>query len=105
MQLFQQIVLTTVLAIPAASAFAPSTTKGATSRLFADETAEEAVEAVVEEISTKLNVPTGGLNGWEPDSSKFAFGLPGTIVSLKTYIDSRTSKSRRCRPALTKFVV
>ena len=84
MQLFQQIVLTTVLAIPAVSAFAPSTTKGATSRLFADETAEEAVEAVVEEISTKLNVPTGGLNGWVPDSSKFAFGLPGTIVSLKT---------------------
>ena len=89
MQLFQQIVLTTVLAIPAVSAFAPSTTKGATSRLFADETAKEeatAVEAVVEEISTKLNVATGkgSLNGWEPDSSKFAFGLPGTIVSLKT---------------------
>ncbi|OEU11878.1 Chloroa_b-bind-domain-containing protein [Fragilariopsis cylindrus CCMP1102] len=85
MQLFQQIVLTTVLAIPAVSAFAPSTTKGATSKLFADETAEEAVEAVVEEISTKLNVPAGGLNGWEPDSSKFAFGLPGTIAPFPDF--------------------
>jgi hypothetical protein len=89
MQLFQQIVLTTALAIPAVSAFSPLSTKGSST------------------VSTKLNVATGNgnLNGWEPDSSKFAFGLPGTLVSLKTFIDSCTSKSRHRRPSMTKFVV
>ena len=67
MQLTQ--IIFTALAIPAVSAFAPPSTKGSSA------------------VSTQLNVATGkdNLNGWKPDSSKFAFGLPGTMVSLKTH--------------------
>jgi hypothetical protein len=65
MQLSQ--IILTALAIPAVSAFAPPSTKGSSA------------------VSTKLNVATGNdnLNGWVPDSSKFAFGLPGTLVREK----------------------
>jgi hypothetical protein len=75
MQLSQ--IILTALAIPAVSAFAPPSTKGSSA------------------VSTKLNVATGNdnLNGWVPDSSKFAFGLPGTLVrEKKTTIYSFTSK-------------
>ena len=61
-----QIIFTAALAIPAVSAFAPPSTKTSS--------------------ATQLNVATGNnndnLNGWKPDSSKFAYGLPGTLVSL-----------------------
>ena len=73
MQLTQFIF--TALAIPAVSAFAPPSTKTSP--------------------ATQLNVATGNnndkLNGWKPDSSKFAFGLPGTMVSLNTQIELCTS--------------
>jgi hypothetical protein len=64
MQLFQQILLTAVLAIPAVSAFAPSSTKGF--------------------VVTKLNAGKTYLNGWVPEDSttKFCYGLPGTVVSF-----------------------
>jgi hypothetical protein len=80
MQLSQ--IILTALAIPAVSAFAPPSTKGSSA------------------VSTKLNVATGNdnLNGWVPDSSKFAFGLPGTLVSEKKKIYSFTSKLYHRRP-------
>jgi hypothetical protein len=81
MQLSQ--IILTALAIPAVSAFAPPSTKGSSA------------------VSTKLNVATGNdnLNGWVPDSSKFAFGLPGTLVrEKKTTIYSFTSKLYHRRP-------
>ena len=60
MQLSQTL-LTAIVTVPAATAFMTGT--GPTSLSAA----------------TKLSAT---LNGWIPDESKFAYGLPGTIVSL-----------------------
>jgi hypothetical protein len=72
MQLFQITLLTTALAIPAVSAFAPSsTTKGSSTTTTTTTT-------------TKLNAGKTYLNGWVPEdmTTKFCYGLPGTIVSF-----------------------
>jgi hypothetical protein len=71
MQLFQITLLTTALAIPAVSAFAPSsTTKGSSTTTTT--------------TTTKLNAGKTYLNGWVPEdmTTKFCYGLPGTIVSF-----------------------
>jgi hypothetical protein len=72
MQLFQITLLTTALAIPAVSAFAPSsTTKGSSTTTTTTTT-------------TKLNAGKTYLNGWVPEdmTTKFCYGLPGTVVSF-----------------------
>lgn len=104
MQLSQ--IILTALAIPAVSAFAPPSTKGSSA------------------VSTKLNVATGNgnLNGWVPDSSKFAFGLPGTLDpindfdplgfaekadldQMKAYRESETTHGRVAMLAVLGFLV
>ena len=65
MQYFS-VALTASLALPAASAFMATKASSA--------------------ASTKLNAATGNdLNGWVPDESKFAFGLPGTLDPLPDF--------------------
>ena len=63
MQSFQ--IVLTALAIPAVTAFAPSTTK-------------------VSSTTTTLNAGKTYMNGWSPEDSttKFCYGLPGSVVSL-----------------------
>ena len=75
--------------------------------------------------STKLNVATGGgsdLNGWVPDESKFAFGLPGSIdpiqafdplgfadgadlTQMKQYREAETTHGRVAMLAIIGFLV
>ena len=92
------------LALPAASAFMAA--KGPSS------------------ISTSLNVATGqgDLNGWQPDDSKFAYGLPGsldpiedfdplgfadgaTLTQMKAYRESETTHGRVAMLAFLGFIV
>ena len=100
---FYQIVLAS-LAFPAASAFITPKASAA---------------------STKLNVATGGgndLNGWVPDESKFAFGLPGSVspiadfdplgfaekadlTQMKGFRESETTHGRVAMLALIGFLV
>lgn len=63
MQSFQ--IVLTALAIPAVTAFAPSTTK-------------------VSSTTTTLNAGKTYMNGWSPEDSttKFCYGLPGSVVSF-----------------------
>jgi hypothetical protein len=69
MQLFQIVLATTALAIPAVTAFAPSTTKGSS--------------------ATKLNAGKTYLNGWVPEdmTTKFCYGLPGSVVSFFLFLN------------------
>jgi hypothetical protein len=94
------------LALPAASAFMAA--KGPASM-----------------SSTSLNVATGSgkdLNGWVPDESKFAYGLPGslnpiekfdplgfadgaTLTQMKAYRESETTHGRVAMLAFLGFIV
>lgn len=74
--------------------------------------------------STSLNAATGSndLNGWVPDDSKFAFGLPGSLnpveefdplgfadgadlTQMKTYRESETTHGRVAMLAFLGFVI
>jgi len=93
-----------VLALPTASAF--MATKGYTAS------------------TTSLQVATGGndLNGWVPDESKFAFGLPGSLdpiedfdplgfadgadlTQMKAYREAETTHGRVAMLAFLGFIV
>merc|ERR1712166_305940 len=72
---------------------------------------------------TALNVATGGnLNGWEPDESKFAYGLPGSLdpapdfdpfgfaentdlEQMKAYREAETTHGRVAMLAVIGFLV
>merc|ERR1712194_836096 len=53
-------------------------------------------------ISTSLNVATGddSLNGWVPDESKFAYGLPGTLEPAEDFDPPFETASRDIGPAI-----
>jgi hypothetical protein len=93
--------LATVITISTASAFAPATQQRTTSILRAG---------------------SNDLNGWVPDESKFAFGLPGsidpiqefdpfgfadgaTLTQMKGYRESETTHGRVAMLALVGFLV
>lgn len=63
---FSQVILTSLMAVPAASAFMTTSTNGPVTALSS---------------SSQLNAANTGvnMNGWVADSSKFAYGLPGSI--------------------------
>lgn len=67
---FSQILLTSLVTVPTVTAFMTTTGPSSSSS-----------------TTSKLNAATGrdGLNGWVPDESKFAFGLPGTVEPIKDF--------------------